>query len=74
MANHDLYQLQVSHTAGFSSAKEVLDGQIELSRVKAALIGAQVAYNLSQIQLLYEMGQLNETSLSHPLAGMVNAL
>jgi hypothetical protein len=71
MANRYLYQLQISHTAGFSSAKELLDGQIEQSKVKTALIGAQVAYNLSQIQLLYEMGQLHETSISHP---PVNAL
>lgn len=71
MANRYLHQLQVSHTAGFSSAKELLDGQIEQSRVKTTLIGAQVAYNLSQIQLLYEMGQLQESSISHP---PVNAL
>jgi hypothetical protein len=74
MANHYLYQLQISHTAGFSSAKEVLDGQIELAKVKAAQIGAQVAYNLSQIQLLYEMGQLNEQSITRPQPGLVNAL
>jgi len=74
MANHYLYQLQISHTAGFSSARELLDGQIEQSKVRTALIGAQVAYNLSQIQLLYEMGQLHEQSISHPPAGLVNAL
>jgi len=74
MANHYLYQLQVSHSAGFSSAKEVLDGQIELSRIRTALIAAEAAYNLSQIQLLYEMGQLHAQSISHPATGLVNAL
>ena len=74
VANHYLYQLQISHTAGFSSAKEVLDGQIELSKIKAAQIGAQVAYNLSQIQLLYEVGLLNEDSIVHPPMQWVNAL
>ncbi len=74
VATHYLYQLQISHAAGFSSAKEVLDGQIELSKIKAAQIGAQVAYNLSQIQLLYEVGLLNEESIAHPQMEWVNAL
>lgn len=74
MASHYLYQLQVSHTAGFSSAKEVLDGQIELVQVRTALIAAEVAYNFSQIQLLYEMGQLHAQSISQPATGLVNAL
>jgi len=66
LGNQFVYQLQVSYTAGFSSAKDLLDGQIELAKVKTALISAQVAYNLSQIQLLYEMGLLSENALSHP--------
>jgi outer membrane protein TolC len=52
----------------------VLESQIELAKVKTALISAQVAYNLSQIQLLYEMGLLNEDVLSRPLAIPSNAL
>lgn len=74
MANHYLYQLQISHTAGFSSAKDVLDGQIELAKVKTALIGAEVAYNYSQIELLYEMGQLEEQVISRPPSGITNTL
>jgi outer membrane protein TolC len=68
------YQMHVSHNAGFSSAKDVLESQIELARVKTGLIGAQVAYNLSQIQLLYEMGMLDEDILSHPPSWPPNAL
>jgi len=71
MANHYIYQLQLSHTSGFSSAKDLLDGQIEMAKVKTALVGAQVAYNLSQIQLLFEMGQLKEDVISHPQPSLV---
>jgi hypothetical protein len=74
LGNRFVYQMQVSHNAGFSSAKDVLESQIELAKVKTALISAQVAYNLSQIQLLYEMGLLNEDVLSRPLAIPSNAL
>lgn len=75
LGNQFVYQLQVSYTAGFSSAKDLLDGQIELAKVKTALISAQVAYNLSQIQLLYEMGALSEDVLSHPATALpMNAL
>jgi hypothetical protein len=54
----------VSHDAGFSSHKEVLDGQIEAEKAKAGLISAQVAQNLSQIRLIYEMGLLHADILS----------
>lgn len=68
------YQLEVSHMAGFSSSKEALDGQMELIRVKTGLIGAQVAYNLSQIRLLYEMGLLSEDVLSRSASPPTNTL
>lgn len=74
LGNRFVYQMQISHNAGFSSAKDVLESQIEQAKVKTALISAQVAYNLSQIQLLYEMGLLNEDVLSRPLAVPSNAL
>lgn len=54
------HQLQISRDAGFSSSKDVLDGEVALARAKSALIASQVAYNLSQIQLVYEMGLLGE--------------
>ena len=68
LAEKGMHQLHVSHEAGFSSSKDVLDGQVELARAKTALIGAQVAYNLSQIQLIYEMGLLSEDIFTRPLA------
>jgi hypothetical protein len=74
LASRAMRQLQISHEAGFSSSKDVLDGQVELARAKTALIGAQVAYNLSQIQLLYEMGLLSEDIFSRPLAIPPNLL
>jgi outer membrane protein TolC len=60
-------QLQVSYKAGFSSVNELLDGQAQLLKARTALLSAQVAANQARIQLLYEMGQLSETSLTHPL-------
>jgi len=60
-------QLQVSYKAGFSSVNELLDGQAQLLKARTALLSAQVAANQARIQLLYEMGQLSETSLQHPL-------
>lgn len=74
LGNQFVYQLQVSYTAGFSSSKDLLDGQIEMAKVKTGLIGAQVAYNLSQIQLLYEMGLLTGDVLSRPSAVPSNLL
>lgn len=64
LASQLVHQLQVSHDAGFSSSKEVLDGQIESEKAKAGLISAQVAHNLSQIRLVYEMGMLDADVLS----------
>lgn len=64
LSNQFVHQLQVSHDAGFSSHKEVLDGQIEAEKAKAGLISAQVAQNLSQIRLIYEMGLLHADILS----------
>jgi|GEM_PF-2501189 len=60
-------QLQVSYKAGFSSVNELLDGQAQLLKARTALLSAQVAANQARIQLLYEMGQLSETSLQRPL-------
>ncbi|HEY9746527.1 MAG TPA: TolC family protein, partial [Oculatellaceae cyanobacterium] len=64
LANQFLRQLQVSYDAGFTSHKEVLDGQIEVEKAKAALINAQVTRNLGQIRLIYEMGKLSADILS----------
>jgi predicted DNA-binding ribbon-helix-helix protein len=64
LASQFVHQLQVSYDAGFSSYKEVLDGQIEAEKAKTVLIGAQVAQNLSQIRLIYEMGLLDVDVLS----------
>lgn len=74
VAGRLIRQLHVSHEAGFSSSKDVLDGQVELARAKAALMGAQVAYNLSQIQLVYEMGLLSENVFARPLLTPPNVL
>lgn len=67
-------QLRVSRDAGFSSAKDVLDGEGELARTRTALISAQLSCNLSQIQLLYELGLLREDILSHPPSLSPNTL
>ena len=64
LASQFVHQLLVSHDAGFSSSKEVLDGQIESDKAKAGLISAQVAHNLSQIRLIYEIGALTPDILS----------
>lgn len=60
-------QLEISNKAGFSSTKDVLDGQLELARANSALIEARLDSNLAQIQLAYEMGLLQEDLVSHPL-------
>ncbi|WP_373532753.1 TolC family protein [Vampirovibrio sp.] len=65
-------QLEVSNKAGFSSAKDVLDGQKELAKANSALIESRLQSNLAQIQLAYEMGMLQEDLPSHPLT--LNAL
>jgi outer membrane protein TolC len=59
-------QLRISYKAGFSSARDVLEAETELSRTRTALMAAQVAANLSRIELAYEMGLLSEDILSHP--------
>lgn len=74
LGNQFVYQLQVSYSAGFSSSKDLLDAQLEMAKVKSGLIGAQVAYNLSQIQLLYEMGLLTADIWSRPIAVPENLL
>ena len=57
----------MSNKAGFSSTKDVLDGQLELARANSALIEAHLNKNLTQIQLTYEMGLLQQDLVSHPL-------
>lgn len=74
LANQFMRQLDVSHEAGFSSLKDVLDGQVEWARAKTGLISAQVRYNLSQIQLVYEMGLLDEEIGGNTLAVPSNIL
>ncbi len=74
LSSRFVHQLQVSYDAGFSSFKEVLDGQIEQAKAKTALMSAQVAYNLSQLQLVYEMGLLSEEIFARPLTIPPNAL
>ncbi|MCE3235935.1 MAG: hypothetical protein K0Q50_2115 [Vampirovibrio sp.] len=74
LGNQFVYQLHVSYSAGFSSSKDLLDAQIEMAKVKTGLIGAQVAYNLSQIQVLYEMGLLTADIFSRPIAVPSNLL
>lgn len=65
-------QLEVSNKAGFSSVKDVLDGQGELAKANSALIESRLQSHLAQIQLAYEMGVLQEDFLSRPL--LPNAL
>ncbi len=65
LADHFVHQLQISREAGFSSTNDVLDGEVALSKSKSAWISAQLTANQSQIQLLYEMGQLNQDALNH---------
>jgi outer membrane protein TolC len=60
-------QLEISNKAGFSSTKEVLDGQLELARSNANLIEARLGSNLAQIQLAYELGLLQGELISRPL-------
>jgi hypothetical protein len=74
LATRFVRQLHVSHEAGFSSTKEVLDGELELTKANTALVGAQLAYNLSQIQLVYELGVLNPDVLSRPISWPANTL
>lgn len=56
IANKALKQAQVSHQAGFSSNKDVLDAQVTSSQSRVNFANALIDYNLSQVQLLYEMG------------------
>lgn len=67
LAREFVRQLEVSNKAGFSSTKDVLDGQLELARANSALIEARLSSNLTQVQLAYEMGLLQEDLVSHPL-------
>ncbi len=67
LARQFVYQLEVSNKAGFSSTKDVLDGQLELAKANSALIEARLNCNLSQIALAYEMGMLKDDLVSHPL-------
>jgi hypothetical protein len=67
LAREFVRQLEVSNKAGFSSTKDVLDGQLELARANSALIEARLSNNLTQVQLAYEMGLLQEDLVSHPL-------
>ncbi len=60
-------QLEISNKAGFSSTKDVLDGQLELARSNANLIEARLGSNLAQIQLAYELGLLQDDLISRPL-------
>lgn len=62
-----VHQLEVSNKAGFSSTKDVLDGQLELARSNSNLIEARLGSNLAQIQLAYELGLLQDELISHPL-------
>lgn len=58
LAEQSVRQLEVSHEAGFSSSKEVMDGKAELLKARSNLARAIHHYNLSQLQLLAELGVL----------------
>jgi hypothetical protein len=63
IAAQALAQVQASHRAGFSSNKEVLDGQSAHSQAQINDANALIDLNLSQIRLLFEMGQLRRETL-----------
>ena len=58
MAEKMLHQVQVSYTAGFSSRYDVLDAQVAYAQAQVNYANAVIERNLSQIRLLYELGQL----------------
>lgn len=67
LAREFVRQLEVSNKAGFSSTKDVLDGQLELAHANSALVEARLNSNQTQVQLAYGMGLLQESLVSHPL-------
>lgn len=63
IAEKALGQTLISHEAGFSSNKDVLDAQVSASQAQVNYANALIDYNLSQLQLLYEMGLINTETL-----------
>ncbi len=66
LASTALRQVQISYKAGFSSNKDVLDGQVTYAQAQVNQANALIGYNLSQIQLLYETGLITLDSLLQP--------
>lgn len=64
LAKEGLRHTQISYESGFSSKSDLLDGQIVWAEAQVNYANAILDYNASQIQLLYEMGLMNEELLS----------
>lgn len=58
LAETALRQTRVSFQAGFSSNKDVLDAQVQWNQAQADTLQAVLDYNMSEVALLYEMGQV----------------
>ncbi len=63
LAENGLRQVLISHKAGFSSNKDVLDMQVGFSQAQVNYANAQLEEQLSQVRLLYELGQISKDSI-----------
>lgn len=68
LAETALRQTRVSFQAGFSSQKDVLDAQLQWTQAQANTLQAVLDYNLSEVALLYEMGQIGIEPIMEKLA------
>lgn len=59
LSKKSLDNVKIKREEGLSTTKDVLDAQVDLTKSKNALIGALVAHNMSQVNLLSQMGLLD---------------
>ncbi len=63
LASTALRQVKISHKAGLSSEKDVLDTQVAFAQAQVKQANALIDFNLSQVQLLYETGLISMDTL-----------
>lgn len=64
LAKNTLSQAKKAHLAGFSSNKDVLDAQVVYAQAQMGFANSVLDYNLAQLDLLYQMGQLTPEHLT----------
>jgi len=65
LAKIALHQIQISHQAGFSSNKDVLDTQVSFAQAQVNDVNARLDHRLAQVQLLYELGLIANDTITN---------